>query len=202
MSAVIRLAVDGDAAAVAAIYAPCVDGNATSFEAEPPSADEMRRRIAETTEMYPWLVCDCDGVRACYSYAPWHRTRLAYRWSVETSVYVDPRFRRCGVARGLYTSLFAILAAQGYVNAYAGITLPNARSVVFHEALGFLPLTVYRGIGFKLGQWHDVGWWHLLLQPHPTSAENPTPVEELRRQPGWDALVSAGEPLVRTRSGS
>src|SRR4029078_2489479 len=77
MSAVIRLAVDGDAAAVAAIYAPFVDGNATSFEAEPPSADEMRRRIAETTEMYPWLVCDCDGVIAGYAYASWHRTRLA-----------------------------------------------------------------------------------------------------------------------------
>jgi phosphinothricin acetyltransferase len=150
--------------------------------------------------LYPWLVCDCEGVIAGYAYASWHRTRLAYRWSVETSVYVDPNFRRCGVARGLYTSLFAILAAQGYVNAYAGITLPNARSVVFHEALGFLPLTVYRGIGFKLDQWHDVGWWHLLLKRHPASPESPTPVDELRRQPGWDALVSAGEPFVRTRT--
>jgi phosphinothricin acetyltransferase len=200
MSAVIRLAGDGDAAAVAAIYAPFVDGNATSFEAEPPSADEMRRRITETMEMYPWLVCDCDGVIAGYAYASWHRTRLAYRWSVETSVYVHPNFRRHGVARGLYTSLFAILAVQGYVNAYAGITLPNARSVAFHEALGFLPLSVYRGIGFKLGQWHDVGWWHLLLKRHPASPENPTSLDDLRRQPGWDALVSAGEPFVRTRS--
>jgi len=200
MSAVIRLAGDGDAAAVAAIYAPFVDGNATSFEAEPPSADEMRRRIAETVEMYPWLVCACDGVIAGYDYASCHLTRLAYRLSVETSVYVDPNFRRHGVARGLYTSLFAILAAQGYVNAYAGITLPNARSVAFHEALGFLPLTVYRGIGFKLDQWHDVGWWHLLLKRHPATPQTPTPLDALRRQPGWDALVSAGEPFVRTRS--
>jgi L-amino acid N-acyltransferase YncA len=197
MSIVIRLAADGDAAAIAAIYAPFVDHNATSFEAEPPSAEEMRRRIAETMEMYPWLVCECDGVIAGYAYASWHRTRLAYRWSVETTVYVHPDFRRCGVARGLYTSLFAILAAQGFVNAYAGITLPNARSVAFHEALGFLPLTVYRGIGFKLGQWHDVGWWHLLLRRHPASPENPTSLEALRRQPGWDGLVSSGEPFVR-----
>src|SRR4029079_3138547 len=174
MSAVIRLAAAGDAESIAAIYAPFVDGNATSFEAEPPSADEIRRRIAETTELYPWLVCDCDGVIAGYAYASWHRTRLAYRWPVETSVYVDPNFRRRGGARGLYTSLFAILAAQGYVNAYAGITLPNALSADFSEACVFLPLTVYRGIGFKLDQWHDVGWWHLLLKRHPASPENPT----------------------------
>src|SRR4030095_3329049 len=99
MSAVIRLAGDGDAAAIAVIYAPFVDGNATSFEAEPPSADEMRRRIAETTGTYPWLVCDCDGVIAGYAYASWHRTRLAYRWAVQTSVYVDPHSPRCAGAR-------------------------------------------------------------------------------------------------------
>src|SRR4026208_1138207 len=106
MSSVIRLAGDRDAAAFAAIYAPFVDGNATSFEAEPPSADEMRRRIAEMMEMYPWLVCDCDGVIAGYAYAAWHRTRLAYRWSVETSVYVHPNFRRHGAARGPHPATF------------------------------------------------------------------------------------------------
>ena len=116
MRAVIRLAGGRDAAAVAAIYAPFVDGNATSFEAEPPSAEEMGRRIAETTQTYPWLVCECDAAIAGYAYASWHRTRLAYRWSVETTVYVHPDYRRCGVARGLYTSLFAILAAQGFVH--------------------------------------------------------------------------------------
>jgi L-amino acid N-acyltransferase YncA len=199
MAAVIRLAGDQDATAIAAIYAPFV-ADATSFEAEPPSVDEIRRRVAEMTINYPWLVCECDGVIAGYAYASWHRTRLAYRWSVETSVYVHPDYRRCGVARGLYISLFAILAAQGYVNAYAGITLPNARSVKFHEALGFLPLTVYRGIGFKLGRWHDVGWWHLLVKRHPESPEDPQSLEELRRQPGWEGLVSSGEPLVRIPS--
>ena len=197
MGAVIRLASDGDAAAVAGIYAPFVDGNATSFEAEPPSAEEMRRRIAETMEMYPWLVCDCDGVIAGYAYASWHRTRLAYRWSVETSVYVDANFRRRGVARGLYTSLFAILAAQGFVNAYAGITLPNAPSVALHEGLGFLPLAVYRGVGFKMGQWHDVGWWQYVVNSHPASPEPPKPLADVRRLPEWDALVSAGLSLVR-----
>jgi L-amino acid N-acyltransferase YncA len=197
MSLVIRLAGDSDAAAVAAIYAPFVESNATSFEAEPPSADDIRRRIAETIVAYPWLVCESDGAIAGYAYATRHRVRAAYQWCVETSVYVHPDFHRSGVARGLYTSLFAILAAQGFVNAYAGITLPNARSVALHEALGFLPLAVYRGIGFKAGQWHDVGWWQLVLNPHPALPEPPRPLAEVRRQPEWDALLSAGAPLIR-----
>lgn len=200
MSASIRVAGDKDAAAVAAIYAPFVEGNATSFEAQPPSMADMRQRIAETTVAYPWLVCECDGVIAGYAYATRHRVREAYQWCVETSVYVHSDFHRSGVARGLYTSLFAILAAQGFVNAYAGITLPNARSVALHEGLGFLPLAVYRGVGFKTGHWHDVGWWQLVVSPHPASPEPPTPLAEVRRQPEWDALVSAGVPLIRTRT--
>ncbi len=198
MSIMIRLAVDKDAAAIAAIYAPFVESNATSFETEPPSADEIRRRIVETTVAYPWLVCECDGVVAGYAYATRHRVRAAYQWCVETSAYVRSDFQRSGVARGLYTSLFAILAAQGFVNAYAGITLPNARSVALHEGLGFLPLAVYRGVGFKTGQWHDVGWWQLVVNPHPPSPEPPKPLADVRRQPEWDALVSAGLALVRT----
>src|SRR5215467_2331771 len=140
MAIAIRVAGDDDAAAIASIYAPFVELDATSFETEPPRPDQMRQRIRDTIESYPWLVCDIDGAVAGYAYATRHRTRSAYRWCVETSVYVHPEFRRSGVARGLYTSLVAILAAQNYVNAYAGITLPNARSVALHEALGFLPV--------------------------------------------------------------
>jgi len=108
---VIRLAGDTDAAAIAAIYAPFVEANPTSFETKPPSAAEVRRRIAETTVAYPWLVCECEGAVAGYAYATRHRVRAAYQWCVETSVYVHPDFQRSGVARGLYTSLLAILAA-------------------------------------------------------------------------------------------
>jgi L-amino acid N-acyltransferase YncA len=196
----IRMAEAGDAGAIADIYAPFVAADATSFETEPPSADEMRRRIADTTVTYPWLVCERDGVIAGYAYATRHRTRAAYQWCVETSVYVHPDLRRTGVARGLYTSLVAILAAQGFVNAYAGITLPNARSVALHEKLGFLPLTVYRGIGFKAGHWHDVGWWHLIVSPHPASPEPPKPLADIRRQPEWDELVATGLPYIRAEA--
>ena len=193
----IRLARAADAAAIAAIYAPHVDGSATSFETEPPSAADIRHRLAETMKEYPWLVCDCGGVVAGYAYATRHRVRTAYQWCVETSVYVHPDFQHMGVARGLYTSLFAILAAQGFVNAYAGITLPNARSVALHERLGFLPLVVYRGVGFKAGAWHDVGWWHLVVTRHPSSPSAPKPLADVQRQPEWEALLSAGLALIR-----
>jgi phosphinothricin acetyltransferase len=198
----IRLATDADAVPIARIYAPFVESDSTSFETEPPSSDDMRMRIRETTTAYPWLVCDCDGFVAGYAYATRHRARAAYQWCVETSVYVHADFRRSGVARGLYTSLLAILEAQGFVNAYAGITLPNARSVALHEAMGFLPVGVYRGIGYKLGAWHDVGWWHLVIARHPSLPHPPKRLAEARRLPGWDALLSTGAPMIRAQGPS
>ena len=197
----IRPAADRDAAAIAAIYAPFVETSATSFETEAPPAEEIRRRVHETTAAYPWLVCVCDDQVAGYAYATKHRVRAAYQWSVETSVYVHDSFRRAGVGAGLYTSLFAILAAQGFVNAYAGITLPNARSVALHESMGFLPVGVYRSIGYKTGAWHDVGWWHLPLRPHPSEPQAPVPLEDIQRDPAWEAMLSAGVAVIRYDQG-
>ena len=199
VSVAIRLATDLDAAAIADIYAPFVESSATSFETEPPPAEEIRRRMHETTVAYPWLVCVCDDHVAGYAYATTHRVRTAYQWSVETSVYVHESFRRAGVGRGLYTSLFAILAGQGFVNAYAGITLPNVHSVRLHESMGFLPVGVYRSIGFKTGAWHDVGWWHLLLRAHPHEPEVPVPLEHVRRGLGWETMLSSGVPLIHAQ---
>jgi len=105
--------------------------------------DEIARRVVETTQRYPWLVCDRGGTVAGYAYATGHRVRAAYRWSVDTSVYIDPRHRRCGVGRGLYASLLRILTAQGFFDAYAGIALPHAASIALHEASGFKTIGVY-----------------------------------------------------------
>jgi phosphinothricin acetyltransferase len=195
----IRLASDRDARAIADIYAPFVESSATSFETEAPSADEIRRRVQETTITHPWLVCACGDAVAGYAYATKHRARTAYQWSVEVSVYVHGSFRRAGVGRGLYTSLFAILAAQGFVHAYAGITLPNESSVALHESLGFRPVGVYRTIGYKAGAWHDVGWWHLTVKEPPASPQPPVLLADIQRQPGWDAMLSAGMPLIRAQ---
>jgi phosphinothricin acetyltransferase len=164
---------DRDAAAIAAIYAPEVHSGVVSFEAEPPSAEEMRRRIEEGAREYPWLVAERDGAVAGYAYGSRHRGRAAYRWTVEVTVYVDAARRRSGVGRELYEALLPLLARQRLHLAVAGITLPNAGSVALHEAVGFKPVGVYPEIGHKFGAWHDVGWWQALLRAARAEPEEP-----------------------------
>jgi phosphinothricin acetyltransferase len=194
---IIRLANDGDAAAVREIYAPVCEKTAISFETEPPAVDEMRRRIAKTLEQLPWLVCDIRGAVAGYAYASPHRERAAYRWSVDASVYVSARCRRSGIGRALYAALLRILDAQGYYNVYSGITLPNAASVGLHEAVGFRPLAVYEGVGYKLGTWHDVGWWHLRLKPPSPDPGEPRPLGEVSGTIEWTDALAAGRPFLK-----
>ena len=117
-----RLARDSDVEAIVEIYRPIVESTTLSFETRAPGQEEMARRVHETLQSYPWLVCELEGHVAGYAYASLHRIRGAYLWSVDTSVYIDEGYRRRGVGRGLYESLFAILVAQGYFNAYAGIS--------------------------------------------------------------------------------
>jgi phosphinothricin acetyltransferase len=197
VSATIRLAEVTDAAAIAAIYRPSVEGSVTSFELVPPDAPEMARRIEATLRGYPWLVCELRGSMAGYAYAGRHRERAAYRWSAEVSVYIGEAYRRRGVGRGLYRSLFAILAAQGYVNLYAGVTLPNTASVRLHEAVGFEPVGVYRGIGHKYGAWHDVGWWQMALgAPREATPAEPVELATVRRRADFGTLLAAGESCI------
>lgn len=194
--ATIRLAHPSDGREVAEIYAPVVAGTAISFEAEIPDAGEMARRIDGTLPRLPWLVCVRDGRIDGYVYASPHRERAAYRWCVDVSVYVRDGCRRGGIGRALYTSLFALLRAQGFYAAHAGVTLPNAASVGLHEGLGFQPIGVYPAVGYKLGAWHDVGWWQLPLRDR---AGEPTPVltlAELRRTEAWEGALAAGAPLL------
>jgi len=192
MEPVIRLAGPHDAAQVQAIYAPVVRDTPISFELEVPTVAEMRARIEKTLPDYPWLVLDLDGRVAGYAYASTHRVRPAYRWSVDVSVYVHPTHRRCGVGRGLYTALIVLLRAQGFFNAYAGIALPNPGSVALHESVGFQPLGVYREVGYKLGAWHDVGWWALSIQPHHDHPTPPGPIQPIVGSETWDAALAAG----------
>jgi L-amino acid N-acyltransferase YncA len=189
----IRLAGPGDAAQVAAIYAPHVTGASTSFEVAPPDAAEMAARIASTLAHMPYLVLETGGEVLGFAYASKHRERAAYQWSVDVSVYVHERARRRGVGRALYESLFALLRLQGFYAAHAGITLPNPASVGLHEALGFRPVGVYRSVGFKRGAWHDVGWWQLPLRERTGTPDPPRSLAEARRDPEWGRALAAGE---------
>ena len=162
----VRVATPADAGAIAGIYAPIVRDTAISFELEPPTADEMRQRIASISGVLPWLVSiDAHGAVDGYAYAGRHRERAAYQWAVDVTAYVRADARQQGVGRRLYGRLFEELVRLGYFQAFAGIALPNAASVRLHEALGFEPLGVYRKVGFKHGAWRDVGWWQKELQP-------------------------------------
>lgn len=159
----IRPAARKDAAAIADIYAPFVESTTISFETDAPSAHEMAARVERVTKTYPWLVAETGDGLAGYAYASRHRTRAAYRWSVEVAVYIREEARRQGAARALYARLFEILAAQNFHAAFAGIALPNEASLAFHEAMGFEPVGVYREVGYKLGAWRDVSWWRRVL---------------------------------------
>ena len=159
----IRPARAGDSAGCAAIYAPFVAETAVSFETEPPTAAQMAERIASCLRTHAWLVAEDGDELLGYAYATAHRQRPAYQWAAEVSVYVAPTSQRRGVGRALYGQLLVDLAAYGYRLALAGVTLPNPASVALHEAMGFEPVGVYRGVGYKLGAWHDVGWWQRTL---------------------------------------
>jgi L-amino acid N-acyltransferase YncA len=167
---------DHDAAACLAIYAPYVRETPISFEEEVPALDEFRERIRATLATHAWLVHeDDDGRIAGYAYGGVHRTRAAYRWTTEVTVYVDRSRHRSGIGRELYLRLFERLRDLGFQLAVAGITLPNDASVGLHSAVGFQPVGVYTGVGFKLGHWHDVSWWQRELQ-----SSRPEPPPELR----------------------
>jgi L-amino acid N-acyltransferase YncA len=193
----IRRAEAADAGAIRAIYAPFVSDSATSFELIVPDVAEIERRILARRDQYPWLVFEKGGHVLGYAYASAHRARWAYQWSVEVSVYVDPQTRRCGVGRALYTALFGLLRRQGYVNAFAGITLPNPSSVGLHESLGFVPVGVFRRIGFKFDRWHDVAWLHLRLAEAPQSVPEPRLVTGLWQEESVVEMLEARARSVR-----
>ena len=161
----LRRASPEDAAAIAAIYAPYVTASAVSFETEPPDADAMRARIEAGGELYPWLVAEEEGEVLGYAYASAFRARPAYRYVVETSVYLAGGAQGRGIGTALYGALIRTLEAQGFAQAIGAITLPNAPSVRLHEALGFVQAGTYRQVGWKMGAWHDVGLWQRALAP-------------------------------------
>ena len=159
-----------DAAACAAIYQPYVEACATSFEERSPNGDEFAARIERVLATHPWLVAEVDGEVLGFANACPHRSRAAYRWAADVSVYVAEEHQGGGHGRRLYEALFGELRERRFRVACAGVTLPNQASVALHEKLGFVPVGVYRGIGWKAGAWHVVGWWQLELSP---DAEDP-----------------------------
>lgn len=178
----IRVAVpDRDARAVAEIYRPAVESSIATFEEVPPGPDEMASRMRATLRWSPWLVAEeaTGGSLVGYAYAPRHRERPGYRWSVDVSAYVTPAARGHGVGRQLYGALLPVLRRQGFVNLYAGIALPNPASVALHEGIGMRRIGVYEQVGFKFGAWHDVAWYGMPIGDRLAVPADPTPFPDL-----------------------
>jgi phosphinothricin acetyltransferase len=175
----VGVATPGDAGSISEIYGPVVRDTAISFEVCPPTAEEMHARIERTLHGFPWLVFEEGGVLG-YAYAAPFRSREAYRWAAELSVYVRGDVRRQGIGEALCEFLLDVLQRQGYARAFAGITLPNPASVGLFESLGFEPAGVFERVGYKLGRWHDVGWWQRSIAEASPAPDPPVPFSELR----------------------
>ena len=168
----IRPATVADAEQIRAIYAPFVENTAVSFEVEVPPVEAYIDALS--TGRYPWLVADRGGEILGYAKASSFKDRAAYDWSVELAVYIGPSARRTGVGTVLVTALMDELRERGFVGVFAGTTLPNPGSVALFESLGFRHCGIYEKVGFKLGKWHDVGWWQRSLVDHPPDPPRPS----------------------------
>ena len=177
MTALIRLADACDAAAIAAIYRAYVEESHFTFEEVPPDADEIGSRMAGP--IHPWIVVEEAGEVLGYASTAPMRNRAGYRWSVETGIYLAPEAQGKGFGRKLLGTHLDLLTRQGFVTAIAGIALPNARSVALHDKMGFSLLGIERAVGFKLGQWVDVGRWQRDLTDRTQVAAEPLPYRVL-----------------------
>jgi phosphinothricin acetyltransferase len=175
----IRIASTEDAELILKIYAPYIEQTSYTFETEVPTIDSFKERISSYLQNWPWLVCEVNGAIAGYAYAAKHRERVAYQWSVESSVYVHDDYQQRSVGRALYVALINILKLQGFRNLYAVINLPNDKSVSFHERLGFEYFATYKNVGYKLGRWKNVGWWQLQLNAYSMDPEPPLKFSEI-----------------------
>jgi L-amino acid N-acyltransferase YncA len=182
---VIRIAQSSDATSIARIYRPYVEETAITFEEEAPAAAEMEGRIAKVGVAYPWLVAEEEGEVLGYAYVSKYRERAAYRWSLETSIYVERESRGRGLGCALYGALIPIMRELGAATLYGVITLPNPRSLALHARFGFEPLCTFAKVGFKRGAWHDVGWTVLRLRgaegPEAGTPMEPIPFPEFAR---------------------
>ena len=184
--AIIRPATGNDIAAIAAIYARHVRDGTASFEIEPPSEEEMRRRHAALLARgYPYLAAEAGGEVLGYAYAGPYRPRLAYRDTVENSVYLRPEAAGRGLGTRLLDALIAACAARGFRQMVAVVgDSANLASIRLHERLGFRPVGVLRSVGYKHGRWLDT----VLLQRALGTGDAAPP----DRPPDGDPSRSAG----------
>jgi phosphinothricin acetyltransferase len=159
----IRPAITSDADAIAGIYNHYIENTIVTFEEESVSVLAMRGRIEEVLSSLPWLVAEDERGVVGYAYANRWKTRSAYRFSVESTVYLDHRAVGKGLGTQLYRALIDELRKRPVHGVLGCIALPNEPSVALHEKLGFQQVGHMREVGRKYDRWIDVGYWELLL---------------------------------------
>jgi L-amino acid N-acyltransferase YncA len=164
----IRPASSHDAAAICAIYNHYVTHTAITFEEDAVAEPVMAQRIADVAAAgLPWLVAERDGRIVGYAYATKWRVRAAYRYSVESTVYVDRDHTGEGIGQALYGALLDALRQRELRLVIGGIALPNDASIGLHERLGFRKVAHFTQVGKKFGRWIDVGYWEHHLGGEP-----------------------------------
>jgi phosphinothricin acetyltransferase len=153
-----------DWACIATLTNRYINGTAIHFGYEPVSAEALRDGWWPKRDVYPFLVArGADGAFLGYAKAgPW-RERAAYQWTAEVGIYIEEHAQRRGVGAQLYRALFAACRARGFHSLVGGVTLPNQASCTLHESLGFVLVGTFKRAGWKLGAWHDVAFYQLML---------------------------------------
>ena len=159
----VRAVTTQDAKAICEIYNYYVENTIVTFEEVSVKRAEMKRRIAETTSRFPWIVYEKDREVTGYAYASEWKSRCAYKHSLETTVYLRKGLEGIGIGSILYSALIDLLREGKYHAAIGGISLPNDASIALHEKFGFRKIGQFIEVGYKFGKWIDVGYWELIL---------------------------------------
>lgn len=160
---IIREVMKADSAGIIQIYNYYVENTSISFEEKPVTQQEMERRIGAVTQGYPWLVYEESGEVLGYAYINRWKERSAYRFTAETTIYVEKSRAGQGIGSKLLSVLLDRARAMGLHALIAVIAQPNKKSVALHEKFGFKKVAHFAQVGFKNDHWVDVGYWELEL---------------------------------------
>lgn len=175
----IRIATSDDAKELLNIYKYYVENTAITFEYDVPSIEEFSERIKNTLKKYPYLIAENEDGIYGYAYASAFKSRQAYDWAVETSIYVKNGDSRHGVGTLLYNELEKYLKMQNIINVNACIAYPNEKSEEFHKKFGYKTIAHFTKCGYKFGKWHDMIWMEKFIGEHTDNPKDVIPFSEL-----------------------
>lgn len=176
----IRTVTVADARRLLEIYSYYVENTVITFEYEPPTLEEFESRISNTLQKYPYLCILQEGVIQGYAYAGPFRTRAAYQWTAEMTIYLAPNAQKRGLGRILYEALEIRLKEMGILNLYACIGYPQTEdeyltrnSANFHEHMGYTKIGQFHNCGYKYGRWYDMVYMEKIIGEHACPPQCP-----------------------------